>query len=189
MSADTQKRDPIIWFRRVGEEKSSLSTCFAAAFTIGGKKLDLSSFAKTLPEGVVICDPALIAGLEHVEEILLQTREYWRRNERIAKNGSIEILMRLTGESQISEALKASGIKEAKSAAILGLVSSKQQAEEIIQRFSSTFERVISNPRLLELNQEKSRRLKKFHGLPDRLSDEQLQVALEEKSVFLIFSR
>lgn len=184
-----KNKEPAIWSRRVGGEKDSLAVCFATSFTIGTKKQDLTSFAKTLPEGVVICDPALIAGVEHVEAVLLHTREYWRRNERIAKNGSIEILMRLTGKSQISEALEASGIRKAKSVAMLGLVSSEEAAEEILARLTSTFKSAVIDRRLIDLDPAKSGRLKKFHGLPDTLSDQELQIALEEKSVLLIFSR
>jgi tRNA threonylcarbamoyladenosine modification (KEOPS) complex Cgi121 subunit len=171
--------------RQVGNGERSI--CFATAFILDERK-DLTAYAKTLPEGVVICDTGIIGGINHVEAILLQTKEYWKRNEKLVRNGSIEILMRLSARNQISEAVKDSKIQKSKSVALLGL-SEKTEIEKIISRFQSTFKTTSQNLKLLELNREKSRRLKKLHGLPVSLSDGALQVALQELSVLLIFSR
>jgi len=183
------KRTEEIWVRRIGADEEGLPVCFATSFRIGGERLDLRSFARTLPEGIAICNPDLIAGIKHVETILIQTREYWKRNERIAKNGSIEILMRLTGRSQISEAVEASGVNEMRAVAMFGLVSSEAVLSNMVERFSSAFETAVIDHHLLELSPSKSKRLKKFHRLPGSISDRELQIALGEKSVLLIFSR
>ncbi len=172
--------------REIAENPSTV--CFATAFRLSGKT-DLTSFAKTLPEGVVLCDPGIVAGIDHVEAILLQTREYWKRNERLVRNGSIEILMRLSSRGQISEAVEASGIKSANSVALLGLVTTVLEVQNVIDRFLSVFGSVVQDMNLLRLDRQKASKLKKYHGLPSSLSKEDLQVALEERSVLLMFSK
>jgi len=173
-----------VWLRRVGSD--GLSLCFATAFKLEDK-VDLTAFAKSLPEGVVLCNPKIVAGISHIEAILLQTREYWLRNQRLVHNGSIEILMRLAGKNQISEAVEASGIKNTKAVALLGLVPSEEEMENAVGEFLSAFKSARQNVRLLELNQEKAKWLKKFHNLPLSLSDKELLIALQELSVLLIF--
>jgi tRNA threonylcarbamoyladenosine modification (KEOPS) complex Cgi121 subunit len=174
---------PSIWFRAL-EARS----CFATAFRLD-KALDFTRFAKSLPEGVVLCDPRLIAGVEHVEAVLLQTAEYWKRNERLVRNGSIEILMRLSCRGQIEEAIKASGIQNTDRVALLGLVSSLEEAEKLVQQFILEYEPSASEVSLLELNRTKAMNLKPLHSLPSSLSDRDLQIALQERSVLLIFSK
>jgi tRNA threonylcarbamoyladenosine modification (KEOPS) complex Cgi121 subunit len=172
--------------QQVGNGERSI--CFATAFKLEERK-DLTSYAKTLPEGVVLCDTGIIAGINHVEAILLQTREYWKRNEKLVRNGSIEILMRLSGRNQISEAVKDSKIQSSKSVALLGLLPEKAEIEKIVADFQSKFKTTSQNLKFLELDREKARRLKKLHRLPVSLSERELQVALQELSVLLIFSK
>jgi len=175
-----------LWMRQVGDGDRSI--CFATAFKLI-QTTDLTAFAKTLPEGVVVCDTGIIAGLRHVEAILLQTREYWRRNEKLVRNGSIEILMRLSGKNQISEAVRVSKIQHTKSVGLLGLVSEIAEIDKTVARLESMYQTTSQNLKLLELDREKARRLKKLHGLPLSLSDRALQLALQELSVLLIFSK
>ncbi len=142
-----------LWKRQVGNGERSI--CFATAFILD-ERTDLTAYAKTLPEGVVLCDTGIIAGINHVEGILLQTREYWKRNEKLVRNGLIEILMRLSGRNQISEAVEDSKIQNTKSVALLGLVSEYAEIEESIARFQSTFKTTSQNLKLLELRSRKS---------------------------------
>ncbi len=172
-----------IWTRKAGA-----SLCFATAFRLK-QKSDLTSFAKTLPNGVVLCDAGIVAGLDHVEAILLQTLEYWTRDERLVRNGSIEILMRLSGKSQISEAIGASHIQSTDSVALLGLLSNGEDVLEAVNRFQTNFSTATLDSKLLELNRRKAKLLKKDHGLPASLPDKDLLVALQELSVLLIFSK
>jgi len=137
---------------------------------------------------VVVCDTLNIAGLEHAEAILLQTREYWQRNQKLVRNGSIEILMRLSGKKQISEAVEASGIRETDSVALLGLAN-VEEIPKLVEFFQTTFQNSMQDLKLLDLDREKARRLKKAHGLLASLPDKKLLIALQELSVLLIFSK
>jgi tRNA threonylcarbamoyladenosine modification (KEOPS) complex Cgi121 subunit len=138
---------------------------------------------------VVICDSGIIAGIEHVESILLETKEHWKRNEKLVRNGSIEILMRLTCKSQITEAIEASGIKEANSVALLGLLSSENDVKKTVNEFMSEVETTGQDLKFLEIDRQKASKLKRLHKLPNNLTKDQLQIALQEKSVLLIFSK
>jgi tRNA threonylcarbamoyladenosine modification (KEOPS) complex Cgi121 subunit len=175
-----------VWARKVGRDVESVS--FAASFRLNSRT-DLREFAESLPEGVVLCDPSIIAGVEHLEAILLQTREYWDRGERLVRNGSIEILMRLASKSQILEAVESSGIENTSCVTILGLVSSEVEVEHTIKRFLSTFGWPVEDAGLIDLDKEKASKLKKSHGLRPSLSNRELQTALCEGSVLLMFSK
>jgi tRNA threonylcarbamoyladenosine modification (KEOPS) complex Cgi121 subunit len=131
----------------------------------------------------------MIAGIEHVEAILIQTKEYFDRNERLVRNGSLDILMRITCQKQISEAISASKIANTETVAILGLVNSEKDIESAIYRLYSTCKAAITDNSLLELNKEKATKLKQFHQLPGTLSRERLQTALQERSILLMFSK
>jgi tRNA threonylcarbamoyladenosine modification (KEOPS) complex Cgi121 subunit len=175
-----------LWIRQAGTGEKSI--CFATAFRLDRKR-DLTSFAKALPEGVVLCDTGIIAGLEHLEAILLQTREYWQRNERLVRNGSIEILMRLSAEKQISDAVEASKIQATDSVTLLGLADKVEEISKFIELFQTTFQNYSQDLRLLDLDREKARHLKGAHGLLASSPDKKLLIALQELSVLLIFSK
>jgi tRNA threonylcarbamoyladenosine modification (KEOPS) complex Cgi121 subunit len=149
----------------------------------------LTTVAKEFPEGVVLCNPGRIAGIRHLEEILIQTREYWDRNLRIVRNGSLEILMRITCQGQISEAIDASQIADTEAVALLGLVASEKEIEASIERLYSICKSMMSDNSLLELTKEKAMKLRQFHRLPSSLTFDKLQTALQERSILLIFSR
>ncbi len=131
----------------------------------------------------------MIAGIEHLEAILTQTKEYFDRNQRLVRNGSLEILMRITCQRQISEAIAASHIEDTERVAILGLVHSEREIETSIERLYSICETVVLDNSLLELNKEKAARLKRFHRLPSSLTMDKLQTALQERSILLMFSK
>jgi tRNA threonylcarbamoyladenosine modification (KEOPS) complex Cgi121 subunit len=177
--------DPL-WIRPLGTE--DLSMAFAAAFQLS-EKTDLTTFAKTLPEGVVLCDTKIIAGISHIEAILLQTREYWRRKQKLVRNGSIEILMRLSGQGQISEALEVSGIKDSASVAFLGLANNEKDIENLLNKFRTNFPTALQNQSLLKLDRKKASFLKRIYKLPRSFTYELLVIALQERSVLLIFSK
>lgn len=174
------------WWREL-DQQGEWAVCFATVFRFEDY-LDFTMTAKKLPEGAVLCNPRLVAGLEHLESVLFQTREYWKRGERLARNGSIEILMRISCRSQISEAVQASGLKRANKIALFGLSSSLSQVRKLYEEFRSEFPQAIPSLNLFALKKEKSVWLKKYHELPNSLSDKELQVALQERSVLLIFS-
>jgi tRNA threonylcarbamoyladenosine modification (KEOPS) complex Cgi121 subunit len=185
---ETQTQNSLrsFWWRRLGD--GSKSVAFATSFRLKST-MDLTAIAKSLPEGVVICGSSIVAGIEHVEVILIQTHEYWKRNQKIARNGSIEILMRMACKAQISEAVEASHIDKTDSVALLGLVESVDTAQFVVEKFLTTIKPASQDISLLGLDRAKFISLKKFHQLPSKLSKAGLLVALQEKSVLLIFSR
>ncbi|HXQ92850.1 MAG TPA: KEOPS complex subunit Cgi121, partial [Nitrososphaerales archaeon] len=174
------------WSRRIGKHGETL--CFAIAFDLG-RRYDLTAVAKEFPEGVVLCNPGLIAGIGHLEEILLQTKEYWDRNQRIVRNGSLEILMRITCQRQISEAIVASQIADTETVALLGFVASENEIEASIERLYSACKSIVTDNSLLDLTREKASKLRRFHRLPSSLPLDKLQTALQERSILLIFSK
>jgi tRNA threonylcarbamoyladenosine modification (KEOPS) complex Cgi121 subunit len=183
----SKRREPAeYWSRKIGKHGETL--CFAIAFDLG-RPYDLTVVAKESSEGVVLCNPGLIAGIGHLEEILLQTKEYWDRNQRIVRNGSLEILMRITCQRQISEAIVASQIADTRSVALLGLVASDKEVEASIERLYSTCRSIVTDNSLLEFTKEKATKLRRFHRLPSSLPLDKLQTALQERSILLIFSK
>jgi tRNA threonylcarbamoyladenosine modification (KEOPS) complex Cgi121 subunit len=174
------------WTREIGP--SSETICFATAFKLK-EKSDLTEYARSLPQGIIVSDSDIVAGLDHIEAVLLQTHQYWKRNLKIARNGSIEILMRLSCKKQIADAVLASAIKNTDSVALLGFAKDGIELERLIDDFRSTWNPVKQDIGLLNLSREKAALLKKFHGLPASMSKKRLQVALEEMSVLLIFSK
>ncbi len=161
---------------------------FMTAYKLNGI-FDLRSTAKSLPEGVVVCDPELIAGPEHVEGIVNQAAEYWDRNEALAKNRSIDLLMRVTCKKQIADAVSASGISRTGAIAVFGYVGNEshiEKSEEIIRTFAKDLE---AKDELLSLSQKRQKYLKEFHKLPRWLNEDQLLIALKEKSALLVFAK
>lgn len=171
--------------RRVGYGDSII---FAAAFKIG-RLVDLTPITKELPEGVTICDPRIIAGFEHLEGILQQAHQLWNRGQFLARNKSIELLMRVTCKRQISDAILASGITKIDSIAMFGVVNSESKINQAIKVMDEHFGPLQKSDDMLLLTSLKEKYLKKFHKLPSWLSRTQLLSMLKEKSALLVFSK
>ncbi len=148
---------------------------------------DLSSFSKRLKEGITICSPKYIAGPEHVRRILVQANEYWKREITLARNRSIDLLMRITCQSQIASALKFSNLSHTKQIAIFGLSQSASDAEQSCSAIISLG--AIRDDDLLRLTAVRKRFLSKFHNLPENYSVNKIIDYLEEESVLLAFSK
>ncbi|HVB11579.1 MAG TPA: KEOPS complex subunit Cgi121 [Nitrososphaerales archaeon] len=161
---------------------------FQMAYQMEGT-FDVRSASKKLLEGVIICSPKLIAGQDHIDAILSQAKEYWLRNETLARNKSIDLLMRITCQRQISDALVASGISNADALAIFGLVKTESEIKDAVEIIRSVAKDMKRSDNLLSLDNEKQKFLQKFHKLPRWLSKDQLVVALKEKSVLLVLSK
>lgn len=166
----------------------ALGVGFSAAYDLGGVQ-NLSSVAKELPEGTAICQPRMIAGFEHLQGILQQAREHWHRGQLLARNRSIDLLMRITCKRQISEAIVASGIERCDTIAIFGLVDSEAHAEQAMRIMESRVGSVQRRDELLLLTKDKEKYLKSLHKLPSTLSRDQLLSVLRENSALLIFSK
>jgi tRNA threonylcarbamoyladenosine modification (KEOPS) complex Cgi121 subunit len=151
------------------------------------EKTDLRDFAKQLDEGIAICSSSYIAGETHIEAVLRQVAEYWARSIYLARNKSIDLLMRITCQGQISKALEASGLGKSKTVALFGITSSGRaiaQSENAITRLGAKREDF-----LLSLDKTKLGFLRKFHGLPSWVGPEDLPYLLSEKSVMLTFPK
>ncbi len=148
---------------------------------------DLSSFSLNLNPGIALCLPKYIAGSEHVRRILVQASEYWKRETILARKRSIDLLMRITCQSQIASALKLCNISCIKQIAMFGLVQSASDVELLSSDINSLGGFPADD--LLRLTSVKKEFLSKFHNLPEQCNTSQLIDYLEEKSVLLVFSK
>ncbi len=156
------------------------------AFDLGGT-FDLQPTAKRLPEGVVVCCAKIVAGPQHMDAILNQAREYWKRGEFLARNRSIDLLMRITCQRQISEAVSASEIDKAREIALFGLVTHESQIRKSTEIIEAVSRHLVRDDDMMMLDRNKLEYLRKFHKLPTWFSETQLVTALKERSVLLIF--
>lgn len=173
-----------IW--SIQQHSNSASFGFARAFRFRLNQ-DLSHVARGLVEGVAMCTPRYIAGPEHARRILIQASEYWKRDMKLARNKSIDLLMRITCQSQISTALKLSKVSDAKQIGLFGLVENAGDAELSMSKLLALG--AIRDDSLLKLDPRKEIFLKKFHNLPKWCTGNQVLDLLEEKSVLLVFSK
>jgi tRNA threonylcarbamoyladenosine modification (KEOPS) complex Cgi121 subunit len=151
--------------------------------------IDLQSVATRFPEGIVLCNPDLVAGTDHIMGVLNQAKEYWQRDESLARNRSIDLLMRITCKKQIAEAVASSRISKTNFVAIFGFAKTRTQiekSEEIIRSIAKSSER---DDEILSMNKKKLEYLKEFHKLPKWFDEAQLLIALNEKSVLLAFAK
>ncbi|MGI0091627.1 MAG: KEOPS complex subunit Cgi121 [Nitrososphaerales archaeon] len=175
------------WVRYFGDDHGP-KYGFARAYKLG-RYFDLREVSKKLSGGTVICSPSLLAGREHIEAILVQAKEYWSRNQFLARNKSIDLLMRATCKRQISEAVSASGISNVDRVALFGLIEKAESIDESESTLMSQVGTLKRRDELLLLDSQKVKFLKKFHGLPNWLERDQLLSMLRESSVTLIFSK
>ena len=177
---------PQAWIRSIPAEKEVFG--FAAGFEFDRQE-NLTDFAKRLPEGTVVCDSRLIAGVDHLESILLQASEYWKRGEFLARNRSIDLLMRISCRGQISEAVRLADNENRNSVVLWGLAKSRGEIEKAVELLTGSFRGARRNDRLIDLTKEKESYLKQIHSLPKSIIKAQLLVTLKERSLLLIFSR
>ena len=169
-------------------QRNSEETCFgfATAFRFDTSQ-NLSLVARGLEEGVTVCAPKFIAGREHIRRILNQASEYWSRDEKLARNKSIDLLMRITCQSQIATAVSVSGVADAQQVALFGLVGNPESVKgscSILRSQGGT-----QDGYLLKMDSKRKLFLKEFHALPQSCTDAQIIDLLVEKSVLLSFSK
>lgn len=148
---------------------------------------DLTTISKSLPEGTAVCSSMFVAGIDHLEFVLRQAAEYWARGYFLARNRSIDLLMRITCQRQISRALEVSGVREISEVAVYGLSrgeASVSSSEEMLTELGA-----IRNDAKLELNPQKLSFLKKFHQLPEWVPRDRLALILQEKALGLVFEK
>ncbi len=178
-----------LWNDLLSNEASSENDRFSAfvrayKFT---RIVDLKSLAKRLPEGVLLCTPQIIAGPDHARGILIQASEYWKRQLPLARNRSIDLLMRISCSAQISEAIKASNLEETKAAALLGIVKDLAEIEAHEKRLLELG--AMRKDSLILLDRKKERFLRKYHSIPEFTPVEQFPTLLQEKAVLLVFDK
>jgi tRNA threonylcarbamoyladenosine modification (KEOPS) complex Cgi121 subunit len=167
-------------------ENETMFFAFESAYRLP-KPMDLREFTTWLPEGVVVTSPYLIAGKDHIRSVIIQTAEHWVRGISLARNKSIDLLMKVTSQDQISKALRASGIDSCKEVALFGLTNNQEQIEtshNLIKRLGG-----LRDDTLLDLDFEKVAFLKGFHSLPSWIEKDSIPKLLQEKSALLVFSR
>lgn len=151
------------------------------------RETDLRNVVSQFPEGVVACSSSFVAGKEHVDSLLAHSAESWARYTFLAHNRSIDLLMRITCQRQISKAVDASGIRSSRDVALFGLANEVSQIS-----FAETLMKSSGGSRddsLLELDAKKIRFLKEFHSLPIWVETERIPQLLQEKSAILVFSK
>lgn len=111
-------------------------------------------------------NPALIAGFVHVEFALMHTEKAVTRGENIARDYTIEFLVRLSGRKQIEKALEI-GLKKGTYIGVLAEESCIQEMEEdFLNRDDS----------LLKLTPEKEDCIKDFYDVTGTGKDLQKQI-------------
>lgn len=161
---------------------------FMMAFELG-KTMDLRHVVERFSESVVFCSPRLIAGPEHVSAVLFQAMESSKRGISLARNRSIEMLMRITCQRQISEAIVLSNISNTDKLAVFGFIHNKLDLDDIQKAVRTENGEMKREDSLLRMSREKARYLKQLHRLDEWLTDDQLLVALKEKSALLVLDR
>ena len=123
----------------------------------------------------------------------IQTIRLWAGTPPEAKGDTCDdipaLLMRITCQKQIADAVIASGISKTDAVAIFGFVKNESQINSIIEIIRSVAKDMKRGDDLLSLDREKQNYLETFHKLPRWLSKDHLLVALKEKSVLLALAK
>ena len=151
------------------------------------KVRDLTSIAMKLPQGVTLVSSSCVPGMKFLEVILHQAAVYWGRGQFLARNKSLDLLMRVTCQTQIERAIGLSTINRTDRVVVFGLTDREKTLHDAITLVESEIGPYSQDEHLLELDSIKKKFLIRIHGLPQNTSDKQLVKWLEEKSVLLAF--
>ena len=161
---------------------------FMMAFELA-RTMDMRRIVEQIPESVVVCTPKIIAGPEHVSAVLSQAQESSKRGISLARNRSIDMLMRITCRKQISEAIALSEVAKTDRLTVFGLVPNQSIVNDVQGILNNEADEFNRSDGLILLTKDKAAYLKKLHGLSESLTDDQLLVALKEKSALLVLDR
>lgn len=110
-------------------------------------------------------DASLIASWEHVVFSAFNAIKAFEAGRNIAKNLGMEVLVRLSGQRQISVALKLMGLKEeCKELGIVIIGESRERVEEAIHHAVEKLG-LMEDDSTLELNSEKAERIREVFGI------------------------
>ena len=162
---------------------------FAVAWKLSAKR-NLSSVTNKLPENVTIFSTKISAGQAHLKGVLVQASESSKRGLTLARNSSIDLLMRLTCQSQIKDAMRISGISSIQKIGAFGFALDDEDLGLRIQRVEAVLGRALEREdSLLEMNLAKRKFLRKLHSIPQSFPDSRIADFLLEKSSLLCFSK
>ena len=100
---------------------------------------------------IQLLDPKLVAGREHIEFAASQAEKAFKRNENISNDPLIEIMVRMSGQRQISKAFEMFGLNDSKKAVLI----SKKEVRDLLKNNGWTIDEQI-----LEIDEEKIERIK-----------------------------
>ncbi len=145
---------------------------------------NLKEAAANFPQGIAICSSQLVAGASHVEWILRQAAESWVAGLSLANNKSIDLLMRISCQRQITKALEASSLGNVSEVVVFGLCKSQGSLDTVEEKLIELGG--LPNDNIINHDQKRLKFLKEFHGLPDWIISDQLPWLLVEKSAGLV---
>ena len=164
---------------------------FAAAWKLGRMK-DLSTITRSLPDGVAIFSPSICAGPLHLRGVLEQALQSRNRGNGmlLARNSAIDLLMRLTCQSQIKEAMRVSGIASTNSLGAFGFADEESKISLLLDRVKSALgTAVCEDYSLLGVDSKKIRYLRELHSIPGSVPDGSIVNYLLESSALLCLSK
>lgn len=120
-----------------------------------------------------------IAGKKHLEHGIVHGIKAFERGENLAKDLGIEILLRTSGQRQISKAFKILGLKEGKMNVVIVIIDC---SNKIIGELNSMFYR---NDDVLDIDESK---LKEIYSIDDKMINEHMSLTdiLIDKTTKLI---
>ncbi len=128
-------------------------------------------------------DANAVYGEEHVLGVLRITLEAEKRNIMLTNRCEIELLIRLAGTNQISEAIRRAGLKKDVAACFIAF----SQDNEAIRQFEQWIKNEFGlNNSVLEPNEDKRIRLASLLGSPAKLDSRKFLQYLLEKAAILI---
>jgi tRNA threonylcarbamoyladenosine modification (KEOPS) complex Cgi121 subunit len=148
---------------------------------------NLKDTASKLTEGIALCSPKLLGGKDHAKLVLIQALEYWKRNQSLARNRSLDLLMRISCTSQIESAIDMSSLDVAKKVAVIGLAENAEIIEEVERALKDMGG--LRDDRLFALGKSKELFLRKIHKIPDIVKSDHVADWLAEKSILLALER
>ena len=128
-------------------------------------------------------DANAVYGEEHVLGVLRITLEAEKRNIMLTNRCEIELLIRLAGTDQISEAIRRAGLKKDVAACFIAFSQDNEAIRQFEQWIKSEFN---LNNSVLRPNEDKRIRLASLLGSPAKLDSRKFLQYLLEKAAILI---
>ena len=128
-------------------------------------------------------DANAVYGEEHVLGVLRITLEAEKRNIMLTNRSEIELLIRLAGTDQISEAIRRAGLKKDVAGCFIAFSQDNEALRQFEQWIKSEFD---LNNSILKPNEDKRIRLASLLGSPAKLDSRKFLQYLLEKAAILI---